>query len=82
MGKPVVAPSVEEAGSISSLVYLARDEEAYFSAIERALNEDLAQGMPRIQYASQFAFDKTMQAIAGPVRQFLQVADRPGNSSP
>jgi glycosyltransferase involved in cell wall biosynthesis len=71
MGKPVVAPWVHEADSISTLVYLAADNDAYDAAIDSALEEDSALAMPRISYASQFAFDKTLASIAQPIAQVL-----------
>ena len=74
MGKPIVAPRVDEADSISSLVYLSRDDEGYLSAIDRALEEGPEKAMPRINYASQFAFDKTLDAIVNPIVRFLRPA--------
>jgi Glycosyl transferases group 1 len=74
MGKPVVAPQVHEAEAISSLVYLASDDESYNAAIDRALTEDRALPPQRISYASRFSFDKTLELITHPIAQVLQGA--------
>lgn len=71
MGKPVVAPRVNEVDSISSLVYLAADDNSYFGAVEQSLTEDRARALPRISYASQFSFEKSLESIAQPIAQFL-----------
>ena len=71
-GKPVVAPRVHEAEAISALVYLASDDTSYDAAIDRALAEDRALQPQRINYASQFSFDKTLELIAHPIKQMLQ----------
>jgi Glycosyl transferases group 1 len=71
MGKPVVAPAVSEANSISSLVYLAADDDSYLDAVDQALVEDRALELPRVTYASQFSFDRTLDLIAQPIAEFL-----------
>jgi hypothetical protein len=71
MGKPVVAPRVNEADSLSSLVYLADDDDRYLVAVEKALTEDRALEAPRVSYASQFSFDRTLDLIMRPIVQFL-----------
>lgn len=76
MGKPVVAPRVNEADSISALVYLASDEEGYLAALDQAVKESSELAAPRIAYASQFAFSKTLDAIATPIAQQLQLKRR------
>jgi glycosyltransferase involved in cell wall biosynthesis len=72
MGKPVVAPRVHEAEAISALVYLASDDDSYIAAVDRALTEDRALQPLRVNYASQFSFDKTLELIARPIGQLLQ----------
>jgi hypothetical protein len=71
MGKPVVAPRVNETDSISSLVYLASDDDSYVAAVDQALAEDPVLRFPRVKYASQFAFGKTLDAIAQPIARLL-----------
>ena len=71
MGKPVVAPAVSEANSISSLVYLAADDDSYLDAVDQALVEDRALDLPRVTYVSQFSFDRTLDLIAQPIAEFL-----------
>ncbi len=78
MGKPVVAPRVNEADAISSLVYLAGDEASYLAALDQATQESPELAAPRIEYASQFAFSKTLDAIATPIAQLLQTKQRRG----
>lgn len=77
MGKPVVAPRVNEADSISSLVYLAPDDAGYLAALDAALSESPELVAPRIAYASQFAFSKTLEAIAAPIAEALSRKRRP-----
>jgi len=72
MGKPIVAPRVNEADSISSLVYLAGDDDSYIAAVDQAVSEDRGRGLPRISYASQFSFDRTLDSIAEPIARFLR----------
>jgi hypothetical protein len=76
MGKPIVAPHVHEADSISSLVYLASGDDSYVAAVDHALKEDRGRALPRISYASQFSFDRTLDAIAEPIAQFLRASGR------
>lgn len=71
LGKPVIAPYVAEAESISGLVYLARDEAGYLEAVGRALDEGPELAAPRIEYASQFSFGRTLDAIARPIGERL-----------
>ncbi len=72
MGKPVVAPLVHEARRIANLVYLASDPDDYVAAIGRALVKTAALQGQRIQYASQFSFSKTLDAIAAPIARHLR----------
>jgi len=74
MGKPVVAPRVKEAESISSLVYLTSDDESYLAAIDQALAEDHTRAGPRVSYASEFSFERTLDSIAGPIARCLNRA--------
>jgi len=77
MGKPVVAPRVHEAESIESLVYLCDDDGGYLSAIDKAVTEDHSREMHRINYASQFAFDRTLDSIMQPIAECLNGAATP-----
>lgn len=72
MGKPVVAPRLYEAESISSLVYLASDDDSYFSCVDQALKEDGSLEASRVNYAAQFSFERTLGLIVQPIAQFLQ----------
>lgn len=74
MGKPVVAPRVYEADSIASLVYLVDDDDSYLAAVDKALAEDQSNRIPRISYASQFSFDKTLTSIMLPIAERLNSA--------
>ena len=74
MGKPVVAPRVNEADSISSLVYLASDNDSYFASVDQALTEDPTLEAPRVKYASQFSFNRTLDLITQPIAQLLHGA--------
>lgn len=77
MGKPVIAPNVSEAASIASLVYLATDEKSYLDSVEKALKEDRSAAIPRIEYASQFAFSRTLDSIMNPISAFLRNGQQP-----
>jgi len=72
MGKPVVAPMVHDAGPVASLVYLAADEPEYLEALRKATAENASCQAPRIAYASQFAFDKTLDSVSLPIAELLR----------
>lgn len=74
MGKPVIAPRVNEAELISSLVYLVDDDDSYFAAVDKALTEDPSLAASRISYASQFSFDQTLSLIMEPIVERLNGA--------
>lgn len=63
MGKPVVAPWMHEAAALSNLVYLARDDQEYLEMLQQALTEGEENCEKRIEYASHFSFDKTLDRI-------------------
>lgn len=82
MGKPIVAPQLKETDSIAALVYLAGDADDYVAAVDQALAEDGALKPLRVNYASQFSFDKTLESIAGPMALWLdRTSDRCGRGS-
>jgi hypothetical protein len=78
MGKPVVAPNLQEASTLEGLAYLATNDDHYISLVRRALAEPAANRTPRIAYASQFSFDRTLDAIAGRVADCMR-SDRGGS---
>jgi len=71
MGKPIVAPHVHEADSIASLVYLVDDDDSYLAAVDKALTEDHSLEIPRVSYASQFSFDRTLSLMMQPIVERL-----------
>ncbi len=75
MGKPVVAPNVREAETIGSLVYLSPSDEADVANIDRALRESPDASAPRVAYASQFSFGRTLDSIAEPIYRVLTERD-------
>lgn len=72
MGKPVVAPMVKDAEGVASLVYLAQDDTDYLAALDRAVAEDGSAAAARIAYTSQFAFERTLDAVAAPIGERLR----------
>jgi glycosyltransferase involved in cell wall biosynthesis len=78
MGKPVVAPKIDEAAAIRHLVYLAANNGEYLDCVDAALAEDSARRMDRIEYASAYSFESILGRIASAIVEAESSRQVPG----
>jgi hypothetical protein len=69
-GKPVITPALSEVEAIKDLVYIASDAPDYLRQIDAAIGEPAENRRARMAYAEQFSFEKTLEKIVAPIREF------------
>ncbi|MDZ7697248.1 MAG: glycosyltransferase [Deltaproteobacteria bacterium] len=63
-GKPVVSTQLNELSELTDIIYLAKTPNDFADAIDAALQEDISKRFSRMEYASNFSYEKILNRIS------------------